>query len=50
MILSVLTFSGYVAVQVPQYASTMDTDDAVQQNVRDCDDLGAEVPVEEQLG
>jgi hypothetical protein len=49
MIVSGGTFSGYVAVQVPENATKIYTDDAVQQMFSTIT-LRKEVPVEEQLG
>lgn len=49
MILPGPTFSGYVAVQVPENAAKIYTDDAVRQMFASAA-LRAEVPVEEQLG
>jgi hypothetical protein len=49
MILPGPTFSGYVAVQVPENASRIYTDDAVRQMFKTAV-LRNEVPVEEQLG
>ena len=49
MILSGGTFSGYVAVQVPENASKIYTDDAVRQMFASAV-IRKEVPVEEQLG
>ena len=49
MILPGPTFSGYVAVQVPESASKIYTDDAVRQMFATAE-VRAEVPVEEQLG
>ena len=49
MILPGPTFSGYVAVQVPENASRIYTDDAVRQMFATAT-TRAEVPVEEQLG
>jgi hypothetical protein len=49
MILPGPTFSGYVAVQVPENASKIYTDDAVRQMFKTAV-LRNEVPVEEQLG
>ena len=49
MILPGPTFSGYVAVQVPENASRIYTDDAVRQMFASAV-IRNEVPVEEQLG
>ena len=49
MILPGPTFSGYVAVQVPENASRIYTDDAVRQMFATAV-IRNEVPVEEQLG
>jgi hypothetical protein len=49
MILPGPTFSGYVAVQVPENAARIYTDDAIRQMFASAT-LRAEVPVEEQLG
>ena len=49
MILPGPTFSGYVAVQVPENASKIYTDDAVRQMFASAV-IRTEVPVEEQLG
>ena len=49
MILSGGTFSGYVAVQVPENASKIYTDDAIRQMFASAV-IRKEVPVEEQLG
>ncbi len=49
MILPGPTFSGYVAVQVPENASRIYTDDAVRQMFASAV-IRAEVPIEEQLG
>jgi hypothetical protein len=49
MILPGPTFSGYVAVQVPENASKIYTDDAVRQMFASAV-VRAEVPIEEQLG
>jgi hypothetical protein len=49
MILPGATFSGYVAVQVPENASKIYTDDAVRQMFASAT-IRKEVPVEEQLG
>jgi hypothetical protein len=49
MILPGPTFSGYVAVQVPENASKIYTDDAVRQMFASAV-IRAEVPLEEQLG
>ncbi|MFX9743955.1 hypothetical protein ABTP04_17475, partial [Acinetobacter baumannii] len=49
MILPGPTFSGYVAVQVPENASRIYTDDAVRQMFASAQ-IRNEVPVDEQLG
>src|ERR1041384_8109162 len=49
MILPGPTFSGYVAVQVPENASRIYTDDAVRQMFASAV-IRTEVPIEEQLG
>ncbi len=49
MILPGPTFSGYVAVQVPENASKIYTDDAVRQMFASAE-IRKEVPIEEQLG
>ncbi|GKQ54044.1 hypothetical protein [Bradyrhizobium sp. Ce-3] len=49
MILPGPTFSGYVAVQVPENASKIYTDDAVRQMFASAE-IRKEVPVDEQLG
>jgi len=49
MILPGPTFSGYVAVQVPENASKIYTDDAVRQMFATAE-IRSEVPVDEQLG
>jgi hypothetical protein len=49
MILPGPTFSGYIAVQVPESASKIYTDDAVRQMFATAE-IRAEVPVDEQLG
>src|SRR5260370_41332763 len=49
MILSGGTFSGYVAVQVPENASKIYTDEAIRQMFASAA-IRTEVPVDEQLG
>ena len=49
MILSGGTFSGYVAVQVPENASKIYTDEAIRQMFASAA-IRKEVPVDEQLG
>src|SRR5439155_23008689 len=49
MILSGGTFSGYVAVQVPENASKIYTEEAIRQMVASAA-IRKEVPVDEQLG